>query len=193
MDIDTAFKIVPRKLFLPDDMQQYAHYDEALAIGFGQTNSQPSTVLRMLEWLTPAPGNAVLDVGSGSGWTSALLSRLVGPTGKVTAVEIVPELVAIGRDNCIKLGIKDVDFQHATTIGYPPNAPYDRILVSAGSEKIPLKLIDQLADNGVMVLPINTDILEIHKNINDIEIFVHPGYVFVPFIDPKVSPLPTQN
>src|SRR5665213_784816 len=102
--IDEAFRTIQRRDFLPADLQEQAYIDAPIPIGFGQTNSQPSTVRMMLEWLDPQPGDKILDVGSGSGWTTALLSYLVEPNGQVYAVEKIPELVAFGRENCQSIG-----------------------------------------------------------------------------------------
>src|SRR6476619_7863497 len=94
-----AFAAVPRVDFLPADQQRRASYDGPLPIGHGQTSSQPRTVAAMLRLLEVAPGQSVLDVGSGSGWTTALLAHLVGPTGSVLGVELEPSLVTFGADN----------------------------------------------------------------------------------------------
>src|SRR5258708_5095943 len=114
--VDEAFQNVPRRNFLPPDLADRAAVDAPLPIGFGQTNSQPYTVGLMLEWLDVQPGNKILDVGAGSGWTTALLAYLTGPKGKVVAVEKVPELVEFGRENCTRLGIKHVEFHEAGKI-----------------------------------------------------------------------------
>ena len=95
--LDDAFAAVPRADFLPPDQRAYAHQDRPLAIGFGATNSQPWTVRYMLRLLDARPGDRVLDVGSGSGWTAALLGWLVGEAGEVVGVDIVSELVAMAR------------------------------------------------------------------------------------------------
>jgi protein-L-isoaspartate(D-aspartate) O-methyltransferase len=183
-DIDAAFRDVPRQGFLPENMLESAGLDMALPIGFGQTNSQPSTVAMMLDWLDPMPGDKILDVGSGSGWTSALLSHLTGKKGKVTAVEIVPELVRFGRDNCHRAGIKNADFHQAgKSKGWPAEAPYDRILVSAAGQSVPPELIDQLAKGGRLVIPVGNSILVIDKDDNGkLSRTEHPGFVFVPLI-----------
>src|SRR3954471_16869751 len=95
--VEEALAATPRVAFLPDDQQRFAGDDRALPIGWGETNSQPTTVRAMLALLDVRPGQCVLAVGCGSGRTTALLARLVGPTGEVIGVEIVPELVEFGR------------------------------------------------------------------------------------------------
>src|SRR5688572_33158348 len=97
--VDEAFAAVPRRDFLPARQHPFAGLDQALDIGYGVTNSQPTTVRNMLELLDAQPGDRVLDVGSGSGWTTALLAHLVGPTGSVVGVERIPELVEASRAN----------------------------------------------------------------------------------------------
>lgn len=182
--IDKAFDQVDRSQFVLPELTDSADLDMPLPIGFGQTISQPTTVRLMLGWLEPQLGDKVLDVGSGSGWTTALLAHLVGPSGKVYAVELVPELVEFGRQNCQKLGLKNVRFcQAGQKYGLPKEAPFERILVSAAAEKLPTGLIDQLNVGGKMVIPVRNDILEIEKtSAKDTETRVHPGFVFVPLI-----------
>ncbi|MHA6511665.1 protein-L-isoaspartate O-methyltransferase family protein [Tessaracoccus sp. Z1128] len=152
--VQAAFDAVPRVQFLPPDLRYDAAGDYPLSIGHGATNSQPSTVAYMLDLLDVAPGHRVLDVGSGSGWTTALLGELVGPAGEVIGVDIVPALVAMGRENLagrwpwvrIELGADGV-------LGWPEAAPFDRILVSADGGAVPGGLEDQLAPGGRMVIP----------------------------------------
>lgn len=181
---DEAFEQVPRANFLPDEVKHQADWDMALPIGYGQTNSQPSTVRWMLEWLDPQPGDKILDVGSGSGWTSALLANLVVPQGKVFAVEKVPELVEFGRENCERLGVRNVSFYDAGEVfGMPAFAPYDRILVSAAAAKLPEELLRQLKIPGRLVIPVGHDIHVIDKTgENDFENDVKRGFVFVPLV-----------
>jgi len=181
--VKEALYSVPRENFLPEYAKNQ-HVDVPLPIGFGQTNSQPTTVKMMLEWLEVEPGNKVLDVGSGSGWTTALLSHLVGPSGKVCAVELIPELVEFGRENCRRFGIKNAKFHQASeAFGLPRYAPYDRILVSASARELPDELLSQLKIGGKMVIPVGRDILEIEKLSEDYrETTTHHGFVFVPLI-----------
>lgn len=184
--IREAMQMFDRADFVPANARLDAHEDRPLPIGYGQTISQPSTVQQMLEWLAPKPGDRVLDIGSGSGWTTAILSHLVGKKGCVYAVEIVPELVELGRENCAKYDLTNVEFFQATDeFGLPDHAPYDRILVSASANELPPSLVDQLALTGKMVVPVGSNILELTKTTNGKDITMHPGFVFVPLIDGK--------
>lgn len=161
-----------------------AGIDLPAPIGFGQTISQPTTVRMMLEWLDVQPGDKILDVGSGSGWTSALLGELTGSKGCVFAVEIIPELARFGRNNCLKTDLRNVRFFVASEqLGLPSHAPYDRILVGAAADELPDELVAQLKPGGKMVLPVRQDILEIEKMMDGhLDIVRHSGFVFVPLV-----------
>lgn len=180
--LEQAFATIERAQFVPEDLRDQALLDMPLQIGFGQTISQPSTVEAMLEWLEPEEGDRVLDVGSGSGWTSALLGYLVGDEGKVCAVELISELVTFGKENCQKAGISNVVFfQAGSQYGLPEHAPYDRILVSAAADALPPDFLQQLKVGGKLVIPIGHDILEITKtSVDDSETLRHSGFAFVP-------------
>jgi len=157
--IIAAFRKIKREDFLPDELRNLAELDEALPIGFRQTISQPLTVAFMLELLKPESGDNILDVGSGSGWTTALLAFIACPpkaegrrrvrqhsnilknvgmsrvNGKVVAVEVVPELYKFGKRNVekyrfIEQGIVEYILSDGSK-GYAKHAPYDKILVSA--------------------------------------------------------------
>lgn len=182
--LDKAFDIVDRSNFLPENLKAYSKLDQPLSISHHQTNSQPSTVKLMLGWLGVQEGDKILDVGSGSGWTSALLANLTGKNGRVIAIERIPDLMLFGKDNCEKLGIKNIEFVLADgKIGYEKEAPYDRILVSAAAKDIPISLLGQLKIGGKLVIPIRNDILEITKRSDDKnDIVVHPGFIFVPLV-----------
>ncbi len=181
--LDEVFEQVERANFMTPEYRHLAEIDEAMPIGHGQTISQPYTVRKMLEWLDVRPGQKVLDVGSGSGWSSALLAKLVGPKGRVYAVERVPELLDFGRANVERAGARNVEFQPAgDELGLPAAAPFDRILVSAAADKLPKELLAQLEPGGKMVIPVHNDILEISQTKADTEIKKHPGFVFVPLI-----------
>lgn len=183
--LDKIFELVKRKYFAPYDILDAIDLDIALPIGYGQTISQPSTVKMMFECLDVQKNDNVLDVGSGSGWTTALIATIVGKNGKVTAVELIPELVDFGKNNCKNFGINNAKFhQSSKTIGWPKGAPYDRILVSASANSYPKELTKQLKIGGKIVIPVKNNILEITK-INDLKLDIvsHPGFTFVPLIN----------
>ena len=182
--IDQAFAHIRRADFLPKREKVYAGFDEPIPIGYGQTNSQPSTVAAMLRWLDVQPGQQVLDVGSGSGWTTAILAYMVGPKGQVTAVEIVPELVEFGRENCARADIRNVTFVYAEQeLGWAEGAPYDRILVSASADSLPRELLSQLRTPGKIVVPVAGVIHEVtYTRSREVLTIEHPGYVFVPLL-----------
>jgi len=127
-----------------------------------------------------------LDVGTGSGWTTALLSILVGKDGNVTGTEIIKELYEFGKENISKFkNCSNVQlFLTKSSLGYESNAPYDRILVSAASINIPETLIKQLKNGGIMVIPIQNSVFKIGKKFDDGKIITeeYPGFNFVPLI-----------
>jgi protein-L-isoaspartate(D-aspartate) O-methyltransferase len=176
---------MPRDKFLPAEEQANAALDIPLPIGHGQTNSQPSTVRMMLRWLDAQSGENVLDVGSGSGWTTGMLAHIVGKKGRVTAVEKVPELVKFGRDNCHHFGIKNIEFYEARSsmCGWPRKGPYDRILVSASATHIPPELLEQLAPGGRMVIPVRDTMYVLQKDKQGkITRDEYYGFAFVPLL-----------
>jgi len=178
--VTAAFEAWPRVGFLPDPLRPRAAYDGPLEIGQGQTNSQPRTVSAMLRLLDVRPGHRVLDVGSGSGWTTALLAHLTGPTGEVVGVELEPELVAFGAANLAVTGQGWASIREAEpdVLGLPSLAPWDRILVSAEPRSLPEALVDQLAEDGVMVIPVAGMMLRV---INPGGVVTdHGRYRFVP-------------
>ncbi|MET0980086.1 MAG: protein-L-isoaspartate O-methyltransferase [Candidatus Saccharimonadales bacterium] len=181
--IDSAFNAVRREDFVLPQDRMHANDDVPLPIGYGQTISQPSTVRRMLEWLDPQPGEKILDVGSGSGWTTALLSHIVGPTGRIYAVEIIPALSRTGKRNCQKIGVTNAEFFIAgAKTGLPKYGPYDRILVSAAAEEMQDDLRSQLKIGGKLVIPIRYTIHEMTKMVDGWGDIPHPGFVFVPLV-----------
>lgn len=185
--IAQAFKIIQRENFVPESLRNQVSIDAPLPIGYGQTNSQLTTVRLMLEWLEVEPGNTILDIGSGSGWTTALLSHLTGPTGRVYAVEKIPELVEMGRTNCAHIGVKNASFYQAEKeYGLSAHRPYDRILVSAAANTLPVSLLEQLKVGGKLVVPVKHAILEITKSTeSDFSTITHDGFAFVPLVSGK--------
>jgi len=182
--ITDAFEAVKREDFVPKELLKEAGIDAPLPIGAGQTISQPYTVRFMLELLDVKEGNSILDVGSGSGWTTALLAYLAGPTGKVIGVERVPELVKFGRGNLAKYKFPNARIEQAgKDLGWPKEGLYDRILVSAAAKELPEKLVAQLKVDGIMVCPISNTVEKIMKQRGEkLERERHEGFAFVPLV-----------
>ena len=181
---------VPRTRFLPPDQRAHADRDAPLPIGHRQTNSQPTTVRRMLELLDVRAGDHVLDVGSGSGWTTALLGHLTGPTGTVAGVERVPDLVAFGAANLFAIGMPWVHVEPAVPgeLGLADGGPYQRILVSAQATELPAELVAQLAPAGVLVIPVSGRMLRVRADAGGPAVEEHGWYRFVPLVaDPPVG------
>ncbi|WP_148883517.1 protein-L-isoaspartate(D-aspartate) O-methyltransferase [Thermococcus aciditolerans] len=150
-----AFLRYPRYLFVEKRYQSYAHVDEPLPIPAGQTVSAPHMVAIMLELAELERGMNVLEIGTGSGWNAALIAELV--KSDVYTVERIPELVEFARRNLERAGVKNVHvFLGDGTKGFPPKAPYDRMIVTAGAPKVPEPLIEQLKPGGRLIIPVGS-------------------------------------
>ena len=186
-----AFRKIKRRDFVPPEIEGIAESNEPFPIGCGQTISQPLTVAFMLELLQPKQGEKVLDIGSGSGWTSALLAEIVGPKGKVFAIERIPELKEFGEKNARKYDFVDSGrIQFITgdgSKGLPDFAPFNCIHVAAAASRIPLALSDQLAIGGRMVIPLGVrtqNVTLVRKIAQDVfQRREFPGFAFVPLIE----------
>jgi protein-L-isoaspartate(D-aspartate) O-methyltransferase len=185
--VDEAFEAVPRAGFLPEPVRHRASYDGPLDIGHGQTNSQPRTVANMLRLLDVRPGCRILDVGSGSGWTTALLAHLTGPDGSVLGLEIVPELVGTGAANLRATGLTWASIEQARSdvLGRPDLAPFDRILVSAAARTLPEELVTQLSDDGRLVVPVGGTMTVVARSGTERVVTEHGSYRFVPLVGPS--------
>jgi len=187
--VKRAFLRVPRYKFVLERYKEYAHIDEPLPIPAGQTISAPHMVAIMLELAELKEGMNLLEVGTGSGWNAALIYELVRQD--VYTIERIPELAEFAKRNLKRAGYKNK--VHVIvgdgTKGFPPKAPYDRIIVTAGAPKVPEPLIEQLKVGGKILIPVGSyhlwqELLEVIKisEDNKIKIKNHGGVAFVPLI-----------
>jgi protein-L-isoaspartate(D-aspartate) O-methyltransferase len=147
-----AFRQVPRERFVSPDYGAQAYGDHPLPIEAGQTISQPYIVALMIEAAEVRPGDRVLEVGAGSGYAAAVMSRIAG---QVIGIERQPELVEIARERLRRLGYDNVEVVEGDgTRGWPDMAPYDAILAAASGSHVPQPLVDQLAPGGRLVMPV---------------------------------------
>ena len=147
-----ALRRVPRHLFVPEPVRSKAYGDHSLPIGYGQTISQPSVVGLMTQRLAIDPGHKVLEIGTGSGYQTAVLARLARSVYSLERIDELARLAALTLRSigCDNVSVKAFD----GTYGYPAAAPYDRILVTAGCDEVPEPLLAQLAIGGRLVLPV---------------------------------------
>jgi protein-L-isoaspartate(D-aspartate) O-methyltransferase len=147
-----AMRKVPRHCFVAPDAHAYAYVDSPVRIGSGQTISQPFIVALMTELLDVDPEHRVLDVGTGSGYQAAILGELAA---EVHSIERHPKLAETARETLESLGYKNINVHVGDgSQGYPPAAPYDRIIVAAAAPAVPQALLDQMAPEGRLVLPV---------------------------------------
>ena len=147
-----AMRNVPRHLFVPEGIRDHAYNDSPLPIGLEQTISQPYIVALMTEELDPTPGMKILEIGTGSGYQAAILAHL---GCEVYTIELLEELAAGAGKTLATLGFNNVKVKHGDGYaGWPEEAPFDSIIVTAAPDKIPEKLIEQLKEGGKMILPV---------------------------------------
>jgi len=149
-----AIREVPREIFLPENQKKYAYYDMPLEIGYNQTISAPHMVVIMLESLELSEDSKILEIGTGTGYHAALAAR-IAKYGKIYTIERIPELAEIARKNLKKLGIKNVEVIIGDgSLGLPEYAPYTHIYATCAAPRIPLHLVEQLLDNGKLLVPV---------------------------------------
>lgn len=191
-EIIAAFEKIDRADFVRESEKKLAYANSALPIGYSQTVSQPLVVAFMIELLSPKKGEKILDIGSGSGWTTALIAEILSGEknkGRVMGMELVLALADFGRENIKKYGfvknkIAEIICANAS-MGYEKEAPFDKILCSAACKKIPVEWKKQLKIGGVIVSAVNQSVVKIEKK--SASQFVkneYFGFSFVPFVAP---------
>jgi protein-L-isoaspartate(D-aspartate) O-methyltransferase len=179
-----AMRRVPRHVFVPSDAKAYAYVDSPLSIGEGQTISQPYIVAAMTELLGLTGTERVLEIGTGSGYQTAVLAELAS---KVFSLERIPTLAKEAEHRLQQLGYHNIHILTGDgTLGCQEFAPYDCILVTAGAPKVPDLLLDQLADGGRLVIPVGSRFSQVlqlwHRKQGKLESEDVMGVVFVPLI-----------
>jgi protein-L-isoaspartate(D-aspartate) O-methyltransferase len=185
--IEEALRKIPRHLFVPENIRYMAYRDTPLSIGNNQTISQPSTVVAMTEALNVKEGQKVLEIGTGSGWQGAILAYLVGEKGFVYSLEVIKELVEFAKKNIIKLGIINMKIiVKDGSLGLEEKAPFDRIIVTAAAPDIPKSYMEQLKENGILVIPVGNLYLQemyvVKKLKNKIKKKTIGNFMFVPLV-----------
>jgi protein-L-isoaspartate(D-aspartate) O-methyltransferase len=174
---------VPREEFVPPDLRSLAYQDGPLPIGFGQTISQPFTVAYMCQLLEPRGGEKVLEIGTGSGYSAAVLSHLAG---EVFTVERIPGLAELARDHL--LAYPNVHVATANgTVGLPEQAPFDGIVVTAGAPALPDEYVKELREGGRIVIPLGIDrfsqtMCRFTRLAGEMKVEELGGFLFVPLI-----------
>jgi len=175
-----AFLSIDRADFIPEPLDPQAYEDYPLPIGYGQTISQPYTVAFMLEALQIKPDDFILDIGAGSGWTTALMATIAK---QVIGLDRIKELVAFANANLSKYHFSNAKVLNAGSHLGIPQMQFDKILVSAAAATFPAALLDQLKPEGILVIPVAHAIVVCHKDINGhVNQHQFDGFVFVPLI-----------
>jgi protein-L-isoaspartate(D-aspartate) O-methyltransferase len=179
-----AMRKVPRHIFVPETMQQRAYDDMALSIGEGQTISQPYMVAIMTELLELKGGEKVLEIGTGSGYQAAILAEL---SREVYTVERIAALGALAEERLRVLAYRNVQVKiDDGTLGWIDQSPFDRILITAGAPKVPDPLLEQLAEDGILLAPVgdrySQQLVKKIKGKGGIREELHTLCVFVPLI-----------
>ncbi len=180
----SAFLQVPREKFVQPNAVKFAYQDHPLPVGYGQTISQPTTVMLMIELLEVEDDHKVLEIGAGSGYNAAILSKLAK---YVYTLEYIPELVTFAQNNISGANIVNVEvIEQDGKLGYAEKAPYERIIVTAAAAVVPEKLFGQLADGGIIVIPVGKpygcEMLKIRRCGDDFETSKHGMFSFVPLV-----------
>jgi protein-L-isoaspartate(D-aspartate) O-methyltransferase len=178
-----ALARIPRELFIPDDQRAHAYEDRPVQIGYGQTISQPYIVAYMTEALKVAPGHRVLEIGTGCGYQTAVLAELADT---VYSIELIETLADRARQTLDELKYANVQIRSGDGYaGWPEQAPFDRILAAAAPPQVPPALLDQLADGGILVIPVgiaDQQLRVLEKHGGRVELLSTLPVRFVPMI-----------
>lgn len=182
-----AFEKIPRENFIPPELKDIAYEDTPLSIGHYQTISAPHMYAIMLELAEISRGEKVLEVGTGSGYGAAMLSELVGKKTRVFSIEIIPELAASAKQNLTRSKIKNVEVIVGNgNLGLAREAPFDKIIVTAGAPEIPKELIRQLKEGGKIVIPVGSAAFQVLfvgvKKKGKLELKSYGDVIFVPLV-----------
>jgi protein-L-isoaspartate(D-aspartate) O-methyltransferase len=184
--VEKAFLETPRELFLPEKLKSYAYVDTPLEIGNSQTISAPHMVAIMCEELDIQKGQKILEIGAGSGYHAAIISKIIGLKGHIYTIERFSSLSEFAKKNLKNAKIENVTVETGDgSLGLPKYAPYDRIYVTCAAPEIPPPLIEQLKDNGKLMLPVGGMICQlqlIEKKGTKIKIKDLGGCAFVPLV-----------
>jgi len=185
-EVEKAFLEVSRELFIPENLRNYAYVDTPLEIGNGQTISAPHMIAIMCEGLNLKKGQTVLEIGAGSGYHAAIVSKIIGKKGHVYTIERHNSLAENAKESLVKASIKNVTVEIGDgSCGLSKYAPYDRIYVTCAAPDVPQPLIEQLKDNGLLMVPVGDHICDLkllEKKDKKIEIRSLGGCAFVPLV-----------
>ena len=185
-EVEKAFLEVPRELFIPENLKNYSYVDTPLEIGNGQTISAPHMVAIMCEGLNLKKGQKILEIGTGSGYHAAIVSKIIGKNGQVHTIERFESLAKNAKENLKKANIKNVTVKIGDgSLGLQKYAPYDRIYVTCAAPDTPPPLIEQLKDGGKLMVPVGETICDLkllEKKDKKIEIKSLGGCAFVPLV-----------
>ena len=188
--VEEALLKVPRHLFVPENVRSQAYRDTPLPIGDGQTISAPHMVAIMAEALDLREGQKVLEIGAGSGYNAAVMAELVGTTGRIITLERHPSLAEKAGKVLLEAGYSNIQVVVGDgSLGYPEEAPYDRISVTCGAPRVPGPLADQLKEGGTMLIPVGgleyQSLLRVRKEGGRMLTEDLGSVVFVPLIGEK--------
>ena len=152
-----AFKEVDREKFIPENIKNAAYEDIPLPLLRGKTISQPTTVMIMTHALELEPGEKVFEIGTGSGYQAAIISKIIGSKGKVITTEVVPELIHFAREHLKHAGIENVVvYEEDGSNGIASEAPFDKIIITAACKEFPKPLLEQLKPEGIIIGPVGS-------------------------------------